>query len=74
MEREVVQAQSWVVDLRFEAATVSILTYRPKLPLQLPSPTKPFQPGEIMALSPKEVICRSLCLNTGLALIWPLVH
>ena len=60
--------------LRFEDATSSILAFRPTFPLKLPSQTKPFQPGKIMAVSPRVVICWSFCLNTRRALIWPFVH
>ena len=60
--------------LRFEAAASSILVFTPTFPLKLPSQTKPFQPGKILAVSPRVVTCWSLCLNTRWALIWPLVH
>lgn len=49
--------------LRFEDAASSILAFRPTFPLKLPSQMKPFQPGKIMAVSPRVVICWSFCLN-----------
>lgn len=62
-----------VEGLRFEAATSSILAFRPTFPLKQTS-DKAIPTRENNGYFSQSVICWSLCLNTRLALNWPLVH
>lgn len=59
LEREAVSSKL-VGGLRFEAAASSILVLDLTFPLKLPSQTKPFQPGKIMAASPRSGLLASL--------------
>ena len=71
MEGQVVQAQSWWQGWGL-GPPLPVSLHLDQTPSQVPFSAKFLQLEEITALSPDEVVSWSL-LNTGLALIWPLV-
>lgn len=65
---------SWVAGWGSRPVWRSVLTARLHPPLRVPSPVDLLQQGDIVSRSPKGAIGWSLCLQTGLVLMWPLVH